>query len=481
MGTADGRVRTWVACSVAVLVAVAVAVASLDLAGRLPGGLLTDVRTPSPTPSVTQLLDPAPSDAPDVLEPQPGPSAASGSTLPVAALDAVLTSGQLGPDPSALVLDVAGAATLLDRAGGVARTPASVAKLATGAAVLVTLDPLSRLRTRVVRGAVPGEVVLVGAGDTTLTSRRARAGVYPPRAGLVELADATAAAAAAAGLADVTVAVDDSLFTGPATSPDWPAGYVGSGVVSPVSALSVDAGRVSPTSTAREPDPALAAGRELARLLARRGLTVSGEVARATAAPAAEDLASVASPTVGELVELMLTSSDNDLAESLLRLVAVGAGRPGTFADGGAVVVETLRDIGVPTDGLVMLDGSGLARGSSIAPETLARLLVTAADGTRPLLSALISGLPVAGFSGTLSVRFGAGRAGTAAGLVRAKTGTLTGVSTLAGVASVEGRPVVFVVMSDRVPADTLAARDALDRFAATLVGVPGTPPDGGG
>ena len=479
MGTADGRVRTWVACVVAVLVAAAVAVASLDLTGRLPGGLVTD--RPTPAPVATPPLDPRPPDAPDVLEPQPGPSASGMSTVPVDALDAVLASGRLGPDPGALVLDVESAATLLDRSGDVARTPASVAKLATAAAALVTLDPFSRLRTRVVQGAAPGELVLVGAGDATLTSRRPRTGVYPSRASLAELADATASAAVAAGMAQVVVRVDDSLFSGADTSPDWPASYVGSGVVSPVSALSVYAGRVGPTSTSREPDPALAAGRELARLLARRGLTVVGEVARATAPPAAEELAAVSSPTVGELVELMLTSSDNDLAESLLRLVAVGAGRPGTFTDGGEVVAETLLDLGVPRDGLVLLDGSGLARGSSIAPETLARLLVTAADGTRPVLGALVSGLPVAGFSGTLSLRFGGGRTGSAAGLVRAKTGTLTGVSTLAGLASVAGRPVVFVVMSDQVPADTLAARDALDRFAATLVGAPGTPPDGGG
>lgn len=487
MGTADGlprsgrprRVRPWVAAPTALLVAGAAVVASLDLTGRLPGGLVTDAEPPAP--AVTRPLDPEAAVAPDVLEPQPAPTAPIAAVVPADALDAVLTSGQLGPDPGALVLDVASGTSLLDRSGAVARTPASLAKLATGAGALVTLDPLSRLRTTVVRGASPGELVLVGAGDTTLTSRRSQRGVYPPRASLVELADVTAAAVLAAGAAEVTVRVDDSLFTGPATSPDWRPTYVGLGVVAPVSALSVDAGRVGPTSDAREPDPALAAGHALAALLARRGVAVTGEVARAVAPAGAEELAAVSSPTVAELVELMLTSSDNDLAESLLRLVAVGAGRAGTFADGTAVVAQALEDVEVPTDGLVLLDGSGLARGSSIAPETLGRLLVTAADGSRPVLGHLVGGLPVAGFSGTLSLRFGAGRAGTAAGLVRAKTGTLTGVSTLAGVASVAGRPVVFVVMSDRVQADTLAAQDALDRFASALVGARATARGPGG
>ena len=110
-------------------------------------------------------------------------------------------------------------------------------------------------------------MVLVGAGDTTLTTRRSRPGDLPQRASLADLADQVVAGAAGRRRS-VTVLVDDSLFTGPAVSPDWPATYCRSGVVSPVSALSVDAGRVRPGSVAREADPALAAGRELARLLA---------------------------------------------------------------------------------------------------------------------------------------------------------------------------------------------------------------------
>ncbi|MGH8894804.1 MAG: D-alanyl-D-alanine carboxypeptidase/D-alanyl-D-alanine endopeptidase [Actinomycetes bacterium] len=477
MGTADGHprpasrrrgLRAAAAATVVLLLAAAV-VASLDLSGRLPGGLVADPTSASASPATP--LDPRPAGAPDVLVAEPtGPSGAA-PTLPTDALDRVLASTVLGPERGALVVDVASGATLLDVAGTVPRTPASLAKLATGAAALTVLDPVGRLRTRVVAGAAPGEVVLVGAGDTTLTSRRSLQRRDPVRASLAGLADATAAALVADGTNSVTLRVDDSLFAGPAVSPDWRAGYVGSGVVSPVGALSVDAGRIRPASDVREPDPALAAGRDMARMLARRGVTVSGDVARGVAPAGARELSSVSSGTVAELVELMLTSSDNDLAESLLRLVAVQRGRPGTFADGTAAVTGVLTELGVPTDGMVLLDGSGLARGSSVAPATLAGLLVLASDGSTPRLGHLVTGLPVAGFSGTLSQRFAADRAGDAAGLVRAKTGTLTGVSTLAGVTSVAGRPVVFVVMADQVPGSTLVARSALDRFAATLAG----------
>jgi D-alanyl-D-alanine carboxypeptidase/D-alanyl-D-alanine-endopeptidase (penicillin-binding protein 4) len=147
----------------------------------------------------------------------------------------------------------------------------------------------------------------------------------------------------------------------------------------------------------------------------------------------------------------------------------VADGRPGSFEEGAAAVVDALSALGLPTEGVVLRDGSGLARTNLIPPATLGRLLVLAADGSRPRLSRLVTGLPVAGFTGTLSLRFGAGGPGAAAGLVRAKTGTLTGVSTLAGVTSLGGRPVAFVVMADAVPGDTLAARQALDRFAAVI------------
>lgn len=427
---------------------------------------------PAPVAPPPPRLDPEPLPAPAVLEPATGPASA---VLPVARLERLLDSGPLGPRPGAVVVDLATGAVLLDREAAAPRTPASVLKLATGAAALITMHPDSRLKTRVVRGSA-GELILVGAGDTTLTARP-DPNTYPARAGLVALADATAAALRAegdtagdaGGDTGFAVRVDDSAFSGPAVSPDWPASYVGSGVVAPVSALTLDGGRVNPRADARSPDPAITTGAVFARLLSRRGVTVTGDVTRAPAPEGAVEVAAVESPTVAELVELMLASSDNDLAESLLRLVALARDRPGTFADGTAVVAQVLAGLGVPTDGMVLLDGSGLARGSAIAPMTLARLLALAAGDSDPALDHLLGGLPVAGFSGTLSVRFltGPGRAG--AGLVRAKTGTLTGVSTLAGVTGSGDGAVVLVVMADEVPGDTLAARATLDRIAALV------------
>jgi D-alanyl-D-alanine carboxypeptidase/D-alanyl-D-alanine-endopeptidase (penicillin-binding protein 4) len=481
--TGGRRTRAVVLAVVAAVLVLAVAaVAVLALTDRLPDGLVADA---TPTPSPTAPLDPPHAPAPDVLPPEPtesGPPPA----VPTAALDAVLAAPSLGGAVGATVVDVASRQVLYDRDAAGPRTPASVVKLATMAAAIVAYGPEHRFATSVVRGG-PAQLVLVGGGDATLTTRRSRPAELPQRASLVDLADQVVAALGPQTV-PVHLAVDDSLFTGPAVSADWPASYVGSGIVSPVTALAVDAGRVRPGSDLRQPDPALAAGRALASLLTRRGVDVAPGVTRATAPVGAPSLATAQSPTVAELAELALQTSDNDLAEALLRLVAVHAGQPATFAGGAAAVLDELASIGVPTGGMVLLDGSGLARGSAVPPATLADLLVRAADDRATGLSALVDGLPVAGFSGTLALRFTTGAPRAVAGVVHAKTGTLTGVSALAGTTTVAGRPTVFVVMADRVPdGATLQARDELDRFATVLtegVATPGpskTPSSSGG
>jgi D-alanyl-D-alanine carboxypeptidase/D-alanyl-D-alanine-endopeptidase (penicillin-binding protein 4) len=459
-----GRVRTTLVSGTVALILAAGTVAGLDATGHLPESLdrhaaATPTSTPTPKRTAAEpVLAAATTDA--------------AVALPAARLRTLLQAKALGPRPGAVVLDATTGELLLDLDSTTARTPASVAKLATTAAALHAIGPGRRLTTKVVTGAAPGEVVLVGAGDATLTVARPRPTDYPQRASLAVLADATAKALQTApATGEVVVHVDDALFSGPAVSPDWPASYVGSGVVSPVSALSVDAGRVRRGSVARERDPAIAAGRDLVRLLTARGLKVNKDVTRTAAPAGARTLAEVQSPTIAELVERDLATSDNDLAEALLRLVAVASNRPGTFADGTAAVVDVLTELEVPTDGMDLLDGSGLARGSAVPPETLARLLAFCATGPAELRP-VVSGLPVAAFSGTLAFRFGSSTTAAGAGVVRAKTGTLTGVSTLAGVTVAGGRPLIFVAMSDNVPANgTLVAREALDRFASALAG----------
>ncbi len=130
-----------------------------------------------------------------------------------------------------------------------------------------------------------------------------------------------------------------------------------------------------------------------------------------------------------------------------------------------------------------MVDGSGLAARDRLTPDALVRVLRLAAGSAHPALHAVVDALPVAGWSGTLAGRYTGPATKAGAGLVRAKTGTLTSVSTLAGlVHDADGRLLAFAVMADRVgptAADTAAAEAAIDRIAARLAALrlPVTPP----
>jgi D-alanyl-D-alanine carboxypeptidase/D-alanyl-D-alanine-endopeptidase (penicillin-binding protein 4) len=122
-------------------------------------------------------------------------------------------------------------------------------------------------------------------------------------------------------------------------------------------------------------------------------------------------------------------------------------------------------------DGLV--DGSGLSYNDRISPALLTATLALAARADRPQLRGVYTGLPVAGYSGTLQNRFRTAAAGaSAAGMVRAKTGTLTGISAIAGiVVDADGRVLAFAVVADATGPGTGAAQEALDRIAAALAG----------
>jgi D-alanyl-D-alanine carboxypeptidase/D-alanyl-D-alanine-endopeptidase (penicillin-binding protein 4) len=106
-----------------------------------------------------------------------------------------------------------------------------------------------------------------------------------------------------------------------------------------------------------------------------------------------------------------------------------------------------------------------------VPARVLADVLRLATQDDRPQLRPLLEGLPVSGFTGTLAERFRRPPAAPAAGRVRAKTGTLTGVNALAGfTVDADGRLLVFAVLAGRVPAGgTPAARAAIDRVAAAL------------
>lgn len=440
----------------------------------LAAGTVTALTLGDEVAHVLPSASPSPQVARPPLLPTSAPSAAPPSAAGLTrALAVGLRDKALGGHVAISVLDASTGDPVLETSAREIVLPASTAKIATAVAALTALPADLRLTTRVVSGA-PGEVVLVGGGDPTLSGPFTRPG-YPRPASFADLVAKTKTALAGAMVRRVVV--DDGLYSGPLLGPGWRPEYVTSGDVAPVMALMVDGGRtalpplVGPSRAPRQGDPALAAGRALAKAL---GTSV---VARGRAPEGATELASVTSAPVPQLVEQMLTRSDNDLAEALTRQVALAKGQPASF-DGAAAALRTvlgdvLQSAGATPGAVLLRDGSGLSRLDRVQPGAVTRLLATVAGAERSRYFPVLSGLPVAGFDGTLEKRYRKGPGLPAAGVVRAKTGTLNGVSALAGlVRTRDGRLLAFDFTADAVPLGlTLSSQTALDRLAAALAG----------
>ncbi|MGP3912719.1 D-alanyl-D-alanine carboxypeptidase/D-alanyl-D-alanine endopeptidase [Nonomuraea sp. 10N515B] len=383
-------------------------------------------------------------------------------------LTSALGDDALGDRVGAVVLDATTGEQVFASNADTPITPASTTKIVTCVAALASLGPDARLSTRVVQGAKPGAIVLVGGGDPLLAGPSAKPS-YPKQASLATLAARTAATLKSQNIKKVTLTYDTSLFTGPSTASGWKPGYIPEGNVAPVYALAMDEGRRHPRyNTPRVPDPPAYAAAAFARLLAKQGLSVSKSVRPGKAPSGAAELGKVDSAPVYSLVEHALTHSDNDLSEALARHVAIKEGQQASFAGGAKAVTAVLQRLGV-TKGVSLADGSGLSTHNRISPGALAKLIALAGSADHPGLHAIASGMPIAGFSGTLGNgrRFTSGDSKGEVGLVRAKTGTLNHVNTLAGLATTkDGRLVTFAFMADRVPVN---AEPVLDRLAAIV------------
>ncbi|MEU6668612.1 D-alanyl-D-alanine carboxypeptidase/D-alanyl-D-alanine-endopeptidase [Streptomyces sp. NPDC046727] len=375
-------------------------------------------------------------------------------------LEPLLDVPELGGSHAAAVIDVATGERLYGTDAGKALTPASTTKIATAVAALSALGPDHRLTTRTALDPDTRELVLVGGGDPTLTAH-ARTGGW---AGLRALAQDTATALGKRGIHKITLSYDTTLFTGPALHP------IGvNDNLAPVSALTVDEGRADDSASGPAPrvaDPAADAAARFAGFLKDAGITTTAP-GPSKASTRAQTLATVSSPPLSALVERMLTNSDNDIAEALARHTALASGRPASFAGGAEAIATHLRKLGLPMSGAAFHDGSGLDRADRLTADLLTALLAEAGDPDRPGLRPVLTGLPVAGFTGTLSSRYTDG----ASGVVRAKTGTLTGVNTLAGtVVDKDGHLLAFAFLASDT-ANALEAQSALDTAATALAG----------
>ncbi|MCM3820002.1 D-alanyl-D-alanine carboxypeptidase/D-alanyl-D-alanine endopeptidase [Streptomyces sp. DR3-1] len=502
-GRGGWRLKTWQFTAAAAVSGLALASAAAAAAGPwdsggqrtaesrraalLPGTGDGDHRTEAGSP-LPAGSDPVASEAAAVLAPLEAgdlaprtgegarEAAAGQAPAPTAAalkfaLEPLLKAKGLGPGATASVVDAATGKELYGRGAKTAMVPASTVKIATGTAALSVLGPDHRIRTTVVAergpgyedGAPPERIVLVGGGDPTLTAR-ADAG---DNASLRTLARHAADTLKQRGARTVRLAYDTSAYSGSTRHPIGP-----NENLAPVTALMADEGRLD-TSTSgpapRSTRPAQDAADAFARFLAERGVKVEGAVREAAATDQAEKLADVRSAPLSALVERMLTHSDNDIAEALARQTALAAGAKADFAGAERETRRALDRLGLPLDGARFADGSGLDRADRVTARLLTSLLARAAHTDHPELRPVLTGLPVAGFSGTLAGRYTDPEAAAGTGVVRAKTGTLTGVNTLAGtVVSTDGRLLTFSFLASATT-DPTTAQSTLDHLASTL------------
>ena len=183
----------------------------------------------------------------------------------------------------------------------------------------------------------------------------------------------------------------------------------------------------------------------------------------------AQEVVYSVSPTVKEIMNWFLLWSDNLVSERMAQLSSKAAGNE--FNDKGvAVTFETiLRDLEIDPSKIVIKDASGLSRENKVTARVMAQLLYRVHRD--PVLAILIEGLPVGGESGTLRSRY-LETAPDAVGLVKAKTGTLTGTVSLAGYVQSGDREYAFVVIADKIRRTNAAsdrARKTLDRYLAKI------------
>ncbi len=369
---------------------------------------------------------------------------------------------QAGPASGAYVLDLATGRTLYALRPTTPLIPASVEKLYTTSTALARFGPANRLLTSVLgvggaddKGVWTGNLYVHGGGDPTF-------GTGSPPGSQASPIGLAAALLAATGISRLDGAVigDETLFDlrrgDPATGyrPDPDLGGQLSGLADAHGSL----GRPRLSS------PAVFAASQFAKALRAAGVPVTGKTGVGPTPAGARLLTSVRSPDLATIVDLTDQPSDNFYAETLLKDLGAYYGAGGSTPAGLAVVREWLAPLGIRPH---LFDGSGLSYADRTSPEqvvTLLRDLDPTAGRLAPIGAALIAALPVAGQTGTLVHRM---RRTPAAGNCRAKTGTLTRVSNLAGVC--DGR-YAFAFLMNRIPqAKAHALQDAMTVAIARL------------
>lgn len=371
------------------------------------------------------------------------------------------------------VLNAATGATLFSKDEQQPARTASVMKVLTAAVALDVLGPDYRITTSVmVSPTEPGKLYLVGAGDVTLSRMPGNITSYYAKAPKLDtLTKQIAAWAKASSISISAVSVDSSLFgSDKEWHPTWSKLGLSSGYMAPVSALQIDAARLTSTRypnswlAQRTAAPVKQAGDLFVASLNKAGLANGLKATIAKAPSNSVAIASVQSRPVSELIANMLRVSDNSIAEALGRISSVKYGLDGSMASLTPLYKKVLKARGLDTSKISIVDASGLSRLNQVPAELINDLLVLVNQGAGDY-EALEAGLPVSGQSGSLKSRFATGSKVDAKGKVVAKTGyILTGYSLAGFLTARDGTELIFTVfnLADRANANHRLAMDNL-------------------
>ncbi|WP_018143225.1 D-alanyl-D-alanine carboxypeptidase/D-alanyl-D-alanine endopeptidase [Alloscardovia criceti] len=369
--------------------------------------------------------------------------------------------------------------------------PASTLKTLTAFAASVTFDAAETLNTTVQLSrneadASTGTLTLVGGGDILLGTGTNDNAHVNGRAGLASLADRAVEALQSRGITHVQLQYDNSLFNNDSLPSSLNStSSVNEGYINEIetTAMAIDEARAWGTGAPSNPDsegdfspqrsayPAWDVTSAFAEALSSRGIAVdNSDYSNAKADSSAFEIASVQSAPMWQIIQLMLTNSDNSLAQLLGRLLAIRTGKDNSFAGATSAVSSIVSDHGIQTDNMVLADTSGLAPGNALTADTLVSVQAALLDTTHSIVGnstwAAATGMPISQYSGTLIARdFTAeGR-----GLVRAKTGTLEKVTSLTGnVSRANGGALIFSVIVNGENLDQ--AISAVNTFVGKLV-----------
>lgn len=456
------RATRVVAIGAAVAVVAVGGYAVADAYDVIPG-VLTTAPAPEPWPAFPSLNAPQKTADTNVLaDLDPGASAPSASVLG-ARIEALLGDSRLGKTVAIQILDTATGDNLYSKNATGPVIPASTAKLFTAVAAYSVLGADYTLETSVVQEGGDNKYWLVGGGDMMLAAGKGNPNKVNGYAGLGDLAEETAQALKEADTTSIQLGVDVSKFSGPNVAPGVAASDISSGFLAPLSPVAIDIGQLNHNTAypPRSATPAQDAVETFAAALRKQGITVNLTATPRTTAAKGEQIASVSSAPMRSIVQFFLEHSDNTITEVVGRVVATEEGKAGSVVEARKAVVDEATSLGVNTKGVSLADCSGLAYGSTVTVTALADLIQHFATSSEPALGEVTSKLPVAGLSGTLIDRY---RKTGGSGFVRAKTGSLSGVSSLAGVlVDADRRLLTFAIVSNNGTEWTGPTREAID------------------